>query len=90
MEIDSYPDRQDLSDNLVRLAAKSGCRISIGTDAHSPSQLAFIEFGLASALSAGVKRDRILNFMTADELLRWAANVREHEHEGRTAGRTAA
>jgi histidinol phosphatase-like PHP family hydrolase len=78
VEIDSYPDRQDLSGDLVKLAARAGCRISIGTDAHGPSQLRFIELGLASALAAGVKRDRILNFMAADELLRWVANVREN------------
>jgi histidinol phosphatase-like PHP family hydrolase len=79
VEIDSYPDRQDLSGDLVRLAAKAGCRISIGTDSHGPSQLRFIEFGLASALSAGIKRDRILNFMNAKELLHWVASVRDHE-----------
>jgi histidinol phosphatase-like PHP family hydrolase len=77
VEIDSYPDRQDLSGDLVKLAAKAGCRISIGTDSHGPSQLRFIEFGLASALSAGAKRDRILNFMTAEEIVHWAATVRE-------------
>ncbi len=77
VEIDSYPDRQDLSGDLLKLAVKSGCRISIGTDAHGPSQLRFIELGLASALSAGIKRERILNFMAADELLHWVAGVRE-------------
>jgi histidinol phosphatase-like PHP family hydrolase len=77
VEIDSYPDRQDLSGDLVRLAAKAGCRISIGTDSHGPSQLRFMEFGLASALSAGVKRDRILNFMTAEKLLDWVGSVCE-------------
>jgi putative hydrolase len=77
VEIDSYPDRQDLSGDLVKLAAKAGCRISIGTDSHGPSQLRFIEFGLASALLAGVKRDRILNFMTAEELLNWVSSVRQ-------------
>lgn len=77
VEIDGYPDRQDLSSDLVKLAAKAGCRISIGTDSHGPSQLRFIEFGLASALSAGVKRNHILNFMTAEELQGWVASVRE-------------
>lgn len=77
VEIDAYPDRQDLSADLVKLAAKAGCRISIGTDSHGPSQLRFMEFGLASALLAGVKRDRILNFMTAEELLNWVGSVRE-------------
>jgi histidinol phosphatase-like PHP family hydrolase len=77
LEIDSYPDRQDLSPDLVRLAAQAGCRISIGTDAHGPTQLAFIELGLASALLAGVAPERILNFLTRDELLTWANNVRQ-------------
>jgi histidinol phosphatase-like PHP family hydrolase len=79
VEIDAYPDRQDLSGDLVRLAAKAGCRISIGTDSHGPSQLRFIEFGLASALSAGIKCDRILNFMNSEELLSWVASVRHHD-----------
>jgi histidinol phosphatase-like PHP family hydrolase len=77
VEIDAYPDRQDLSPNLVRLAKKAGCRLSLGTDSHGPSQLRFIEFGLASAMLAGIKRDRILNFMNREQLLTWVANVRQ-------------
>ncbi|HET8713222.1 MAG TPA: PHP domain-containing protein [Gemmatimonadales bacterium] len=77
VEIDAYPDRQDLSPDLVRLASREGCRISIGTDAHGPSQLAFIELGLASALQAGVARDRILNFLTREELLSWVSGIRD-------------
>lgn len=77
VEIDAYPDRQDLSGDLIKLAVKAGCRISIGTDSHGPSQLRFMEFGLASAMLAGVKRDRILNFMSAEELMGWVASVRE-------------
>jgi histidinol phosphatase-like PHP family hydrolase len=77
VEIDAYPDRQDLSLDLIRLAKKAGCRISLGTDSHGPSQLAFIELGLASAVLAGIKRERILNFMGREELLDWVASVRE-------------
>ncbi|HWC75102.1 MAG TPA: PHP domain-containing protein [Gemmatimonadales bacterium] len=77
VEIDSYPDRQDLSTDLVRLAAQAGCRISIGTDAHGPTQLDFIELGLASALLAGVPAERILNFMSREDLLAWANDVRQ-------------
>ena len=77
LEIDAYPDRQDLSLDLLKLAKKSGCRISLGTDSHDPLQLRFMEYALAAALLAGIKRERILNFMHRDELLSWAANVRE-------------
>jgi putative hydrolase len=76
VEIDCYPDRQDLNMKLVRLAKKSGCRISLGTDAHGPSQLRFIELGLASAILAGLQQERILNFMSREALLKWASNVR--------------
>lgn len=76
VEIDGYPDRQDLSLDLVSIAKKSGSRISLGTDSHDPLQLRFMDFALASALRADVPRDRILNFMTADELRRWARAVR--------------
>jgi histidinol phosphatase-like PHP family hydrolase len=77
VEIDAYPDRQDLSPNLVKLARKAGCRISLGTDSHDPMQLRFMEYALASALQAGVKPERILNLMSAQELKQWAAGLRE-------------
>jgi len=77
VEIDSYPDRQDVSHDLVKLAKKAGCRISLGTDSHGPSQLRFIDFGLAAAITAGIERDKILNFMPRDQLLQWAGSVRD-------------
>lgn len=77
VEIDAYPDRQDLSLDLLRLAKKSGCRISLGTDSHDPLQMRFMEYALAAALLAGIKRERILNFMRVNELLNWAANLRD-------------
>lgn len=77
VEIDGYPDRQDLSPDLLQLARKAGCRISLSTDSHGPSQLSFMEFSGASALISEIPRDRILNLMTADRLVSWAQNVRE-------------
>jgi len=76
VEIDAYPDRQDLSMDLVRIAKKSGCRISLGTDSHDALQLRFMDFALASAVKGGVKPDRILNFMSTDQLRSWVATVR--------------
>ena len=77
VEIDAYPDRQDLSLDLVRLASKAGCRISLGTDSHGPSQLRFMEYAAASALLGGIRQDRILNFLPPKQLLAWAASVRQ-------------
>ena len=85
VEIDAYPDRQDLSPDLLTFAREAGCRISFGTDAHGPSQLRFMAFAAASALRAGIARERILNFMSRDELLDWVRDVRRAS--SRTKGR---
>src|SRR5436305_860346 len=77
VEIDGYPDRQDLNVDLLHIARKAGCRISLGTDSHGPDQLAFMEYSAAAALQAGIPRDRLLNFMGVDELLGWVQQVRE-------------
>jgi putative hydrolase len=77
VEIDAYPDRQDLSSDLLVHAKKAGCRISFGTDSHGPTQLRFMTFAAASALRAGINRDRILNFMAREELTAWVRSVRE-------------
>jgi histidinol phosphatase-like PHP family hydrolase len=80
LEIDGYPDRQDLDVDLLRIARVAGMRISLGTDSHGPGQLRFMEFAAAAALMAGIRNDRILNFMSKDELLAWADNVRSRTH----------
>ncbi|MDB6122529.1 MAG: hypothetical protein JWQ71_1522 [Pedosphaera sp.] len=78
VEIDCYPDRQDLDVSLLKVARAAGVRISLGTDAHHPWQLRFVEFGLAAAKLARIPQDRILNFMSSEQLLSWADNVREY------------
>jgi histidinol phosphatase-like PHP family hydrolase len=77
VEIDCYPDRQDLNVELIKFAREHGTRISLGTDAHHPWQLEFIDLGLAAALRAGIPEDKILNFMPLSELQAWTERVRD-------------
>jgi len=77
LEIDCYPDRQDLNFTLLRIARKEGVRISLGTDAHHPWQLEFIELGLAAALQAKIPAERIVNFMSVLDLKRWVQKLRQ-------------
>jgi histidinol phosphatase-like PHP family hydrolase len=72
LEIDCYPDRQDLNVELLKIARDHGTRISLGTDAHHDWQLEFIDLGSAAALRAKIPADRILNFMPILELKAWA------------------
>ncbi|HZR79419.1 MAG TPA: PHP domain-containing protein, partial [Chthoniobacterales bacterium] len=83
LEIDCYPDRQDLNLALLKIARREGCRISLGTDAHHPWQLEFIELGLAAALKAKIPADRIINFMPLAQLKDWVANIRSRKSKKR-------
>jgi histidinol phosphatase-like PHP family hydrolase len=76
VEIDSYPDRQDLNVSLLKVARKAGVRISLGTDSHHAYQLEFIELGLAAALKARIPADRIVNFMDLATLRAWVLKLR--------------
>jgi histidinol phosphatase-like PHP family hydrolase len=78
VEIDCYPDRQDLSVDLLAIARKEGCRISLGTDSHGPSQLEFMELGVAAVLKAKLDPQKVLNYMPTDQLLKWAESIRDH------------
>ncbi|MGZ5569138.1 MAG: PHP domain-containing protein [Limisphaerales bacterium] len=76
LEIDCYPDRQDLNVALLKIARDHGTRISLGTDAHHGWQLEFIDLGLAASLRAKISADRIVNFMALPELKAWAQALR--------------
>ena len=76
VEIDCYPDRQDLNLSLLKIVRREGARISLGTDAHHPWQLEFIELGLAAALKAKIPAERIINFMSILQLREWVGRVR--------------
>jgi histidinol phosphatase-like PHP family hydrolase len=73
LEIDAFPDRQDLQVELLELAREAGAWISIGSDAHRPDELDHLELGEAAALLARIPERRLLNLRSADEVVAWAA-----------------
>lgn len=76
IELDATPARQDLNVDLARVAVAAGVRwYSIGSDAHSAFELDFLPFGMAVASAAGVPRERVLNYLSADEVARWAREL---------------
>jgi histidinol phosphatase-like PHP family hydrolase len=76
VEIDCYPDRQDLNVELLRRVREEGARVSLGTDAHHAWQLEFIELGVAAALNAGIPAEKIINFLPLEGLHAWVAQLR--------------
>jgi histidinol phosphatase-like PHP family hydrolase len=83
VEIDGYADRQDLKVSLLKLARKEGVRISLGTDAHHPWQLAFMDFSLAAACLAKIPAERIINFMPLTSFQAWVGKVRRARRSSR-------
>jgi histidinol phosphatase-like PHP family hydrolase len=77
LEVDCYPDRQDLNVRLLKIAREHGTRISLGTDAHHACQLQFIELGLAAVLCAKLLPQQIVNFMSIADLKSWIGRVRD-------------
>lgn len=75
-EINAQPNRQDLSIEMLKVALDAGVTFSIGTDAHSIGELYNVDLALASAILAGIPKERILNFRPVDELLAWVADRR--------------
>ena len=75
---DATPNRQDLNVELAQIAVSSGVRwFSIGSDAHSALELEFLPFGMAIASLAGVPRERVINYLSADDVVAWARRLTE-------------
>jgi histidinol phosphatase-like PHP family hydrolase len=71
VEINSRPDRLDPPKRLLRPALEAGCRFAIDSDAHAPGQLDWQPFGCERAARCGVGADRVVNTMSAADLLDW-------------------
>lgn len=72
VEINCRPERQDPPDQLLELALDWGCKVAIDTDAHAPGQLEFQAFGCDKAARHDIAPDRIVNTLSAGDLVEWA------------------
>src|SRR5436305_10396133 len=68
LEINSQPDRLDLSDVHARLAGEAGVKVVVSSDAHEVRALAWAEVGVAQARRAWLTRDQVLNTRTGPQI----------------------
>jgi DNA polymerase (family 10) len=61
LEINSYPNRLDLSAENVRRAIELGCKTIINTDAHSAEHLKFLRLGIATARRGWAEKKDVVN-----------------------------
>ncbi|MEO8227602.1 MAG: PHP domain-containing protein, partial [Gemmatimonadota bacterium] len=69
LEINADPHRLDLDWRCLGQARSAGAAISIGADAHSLAGIGNMEFGVAMARKGGLRREDLLNAMSADEFV---------------------
>ena len=67
MELNSYPDRLDLSDVHLRMAKQHGVKIVINTDSHHTSHMEKIHYGVTQARRAWLTKEDVLNTRPAAE-----------------------
>lgn len=70
LDIDAYPDRLDLRDELIRKAVEFGVKLDISSDAHSKLHLHFLEFGTAQARRGWASAKHIINTRPVDKFLK--------------------
>ncbi len=61
LEINSQPERLDLSDVNIIEAKEAGVRFTLSTDAHAATQLEYIRYGINQARRGWIERGDILN-----------------------------
>jgi len=67
MELNSYPDRLDLSDVHLRMAKQHGVKIVVNTDSHHTSHLEKIRYGVKQARRAWLTKGDVLNTLPASD-----------------------
>ena len=71
LEINANPRRLDLNDVYARRAVEMGIKLAINTDAHAPGQMAFMEYGVATARRGWVTAEQVINCWQVKDLVVW-------------------
>jgi DNA polymerase (family X) len=68
LELNATPDRLDLNGTWARRALALGARFTVSSDAHSTTELDFMQFGIGSARRGWLTAGDVLNTYPLDEL----------------------
>lgn len=70
LEIDAYPNRLDLKDEHVKKCVEAGVKLSIDSDAHSASHMAYLNFGVSQARRGWAEKSDIINCWPVEKMLK--------------------
>lgn len=74
LEINAYPDRLDLPDEMAREAKKVGVKFVIGTDSHDVGSLKNMRYGVAVARRGWLTKRDVLNTLPVVKFEKWLFN----------------
>jgi len=69
VELNSHPDRLDLSDENLIKARQLGLKIVVSTDAHRAPDLGLMPYGVAQARRAWLTKEDVINTRSYDDFL---------------------
>lgn len=68
LEVNSQPDRLDLTDTACLAAKRAGVKLVISSDAHHPSQFGGLSYGVGQARRGWLEPDDVLNTLSLKDL----------------------
>lgn len=71
LELNANPRRLDIRDTQVKRCVEDSVSVAVNTDAHTPSEYDYVEYGVATARRGWAETDDILNARTVEELEDW-------------------
>jgi len=71
LEINSWPQRLDLPDSLIKEAVDNGVRLVINTDSHAVHQMNLMKYGVAMARRGWATKGDILNTLGYNDFIKW-------------------
>lgn len=71
LEINAYPDRLDLPDNLVRMAKNLGVRFVIDTDSHIADDMKMMRYGVSIARRGWLTSEEVVNSWGWTRFAKW-------------------
>ncbi len=71
LEINAWPSRLDLSDQLIRQCVGNDVKMVINTDSHASYQMDNMKFGVSMARRGWATKSDILNTLDYNEFMKW-------------------
>lgn len=68
LEVNGAPDRLDLPDDIIKMAVRSGVKLTIDSDSHEVTQMDFVKYGVWTARRGWCTKKDVVNTLSFTDL----------------------